>query len=76
MGVVDLPQTALGAANVLMSINQQLIGALAVSISTLVLQVASHGSANPAMNDFRISTGVLIALGLVGLTMIARTRMD
>lgn len=73
LGTTQLPPAQLASANVLMSISQQLIGALGVALATLVLRL-SAGATAPGDDDFRWATAALLACGFAGLWNLYKTR--
>lgn len=75
LGIMSLPKDTMASANVLLNVSQQLVGALAVATTTLVVQL-SAGHGHPQIGDFRLAATTLVGCGLIGLWAVSRARLD
>jgi MFS family permease len=74
LAFVDLDEHEIGAANVIVSISQQVTSAIAVSISALILRLAAlfHGGGAPALTDFQAAFIAMAAIGFLGAGFLLR----
>jgi hypothetical protein len=66
IGFADVPEEQMGAANVLNNLATALAGAIGISLSALLLNLLSHGAAQPGLGAFRVAM-----LALAGITALA-----